>query len=146
VKPRARPAGNGGRGLFDHNEEEYPMKNTLMFLMVSLLLAFSLTACGGDSQQAGGNDGAAGQTDAAGNGSGSMAGTDAGGSGSNGSSIVGGNDASGGTGGSTAGTNNGTGGSSSAGSNGGASDDTLADDARDVLDDAGDAIDRAVGR
>ena len=29
------------------------MKNTLMFLLVSLLLAFSLTACGGDSQQTG---------------------------------------------------------------------------------------------
>ena len=26
------------------------MKNTLMFLLVSLLLSFSLTACGGDSQ------------------------------------------------------------------------------------------------
>lgn len=26
------------------------MKNTLMFLLVSLLLAFSLTACGGGSQ------------------------------------------------------------------------------------------------
>ena len=30
----------------ERSKEEYGMKNTLMFLLASLLLAFSLTACG----------------------------------------------------------------------------------------------------
>jgi len=125
------PPETAGGGLFDHKKEEYPMKNTLMFLLVSLLLSFSLTACGGDSQQSG----TAGQTDGV-NGdsamSGSSAGTNAGGS--TGGSVVGGNNGSSGTNG------------SADDSNGGMSGDgSLVDDARDALDDVGNAVDRAAG-
>lgn len=114
------------------------MKNTLMFLMVSLLLAFSLTACGGDSQQAGTGSGTAGQTDgvngdSAMNGS-SSAGTNAGGS--TDGSVVGGNN---GTNGSAADTD------SSANRADDGNDDSLVDDAKNALDDVGNAVDRAAG-
>lgn len=100
------------------------MKNTLMFLLASLLLAFSLTACGGGSQ----TNGDAGSYDSAGQ----AGGTDG---------AVNGND----------GYNGGSDGYSGSddGYDGGVMEDArdAMDDAgrsvRNAVDDAGDAIDRA---
>lgn len=98
------------------------MKNTLMFLLASLLLAFSLTACGG-GQTTGSVDGSTVQS-----GSGSV---------NEGSAVGGGNAAENGSvnGGSTAGD----------GLMDGARDavDGAGRSVRGALDDAGDAIDRA---
>lgn len=134
------------------------MKNTLMFLLASSLLAFSLTACGG----ADGNYGAYGQTDGvtgdtgAYNGSGSYNGSDAyDGTGAyNGSGTYNGNGAynngSAGYSGSAANGNGAAGynGSAAYGANG--SDrgsvpySSLVDDTRNVLDDAENAVNRTI--
>lgn len=84
------------------------MKNTLMFLLVSLLLVFSLTACGG-----GQTNGTAGEYDSNGQ------------TGGTGDSVIG------------------------SGASDGASDrdgnsDSLMDDARDAVDDAGRSVRNAV--
>ena len=98
------------------------MKNTLMFLLASLLLAFSLTACGGSQTNGAAGDNA-GQTGTAGTGSvngpsDSVLGTDTG---------------------SAAGTGN------SAGTNRGVTPGGgLVEDARDALDDAGRAVRNSV--
>ncbi len=106
------------------------MKNTLMCLLASLLLAFCLTACGGG--QTTGNVDDYGSTGQTGNtaGSGSV----------NGGSVTGGSTAGSGSVGSDGnyGTGNGSAGSGSV--NGGSSGDGLMDDARSALDRAGNAI------
>lgn len=118
------------------------MKNTLMFLMAALL-ALSLAACGGGTQ-----NGTAGQTDGALSGGSSITdnGTGTAGSGAmNGStgSVTGG---TGSANGSTGTANNGTGsangntGAANSGVNNSRPDDTLGDDARNALDDAGRAV------
>lgn len=117
------------------------MKNTLMFLLASLLLAFSLTACGG------GNYGAAGQTDGVTGDTGAYNGGDVyGGTGTyNGSDSYGG-----GYNGSTANGNGATGYNGSAAYNANGSNrgsvpySSLVDDTRNVLDDAGNAVNRAM--
>lgn len=111
------------------------MKNTLMFLLVSALLAFSLTACGGDGLQTGtnGNYGAAGQTDGV-----------TGDTGAYGSDTYGNDTYSNGAAGyngSAANGNAGYSGSAAYGANG--AGDSLMDDARNALDDAGNAANRA---
>lgn len=121
------------------------MKNIVMFLLVSLLLAFSLTACGGDSQNGGGSDGMISGGSAedgfvGGNNGTVNSGTD---------SANGGSSVNGGTGSVNGGTGSVNGGSAVGGavtdgavngSNGG----SLVDDARSALDDAGNAVGRAV--
>lgn len=105
------------------------MKNTLMFLLVSLLLAVSLTACGGGGQTTGTADN---YGNTAGNGADS--------------SVNGANGALNGTNGSGT---EGYRGDSNSGNNGGLMDDArdAVDDAgrsvRNAVDDAGNAIDRA---
>ena len=105
------------------------MKHMQMLLLVSLLLALGLTACGGDSRNSStGNDGimagdSAGMQNGV-NGSGSTNGSVNGNSGSTGNGY---NDA--------AGNNNPA---------GVMPEDSLADDARDALDDAGNAAGRAM--
>ena len=105
------------------------MKNMQMLLLVSLLLALGLTACGGDSRNSStGNDGimagdSAGMQNGV-NGSGSTNGSVNGNSGSTGNGY---NDA--------AGNNNPA---------GVMPEDSLVDDARDALDDAGNAAGRAM--
>lgn len=109
------------------------MKNTLMFLLVSLLLAFSLTACGGDGMQTGvgGSYGTGGQANGAAGDTGAYNGSGAYGSGAagyngsaasgNGSAAYGANDSD----------------------NGYVPYSSLVDDARYALDDAGNAVNRA---
>ena len=105
------------------------MKHMQMLLLVSLLLALGLTACGGDSRdRSTGNDGimagdSAGMQNGV-NGSGSTNGSVNGNSGSTGNGY---NDA--------AGNNNPA---------GVMPEDSLVDDARDALDDAGNAAGRAM--
>ena len=130
------------------------MKNTLMVLLVSLLLSFSLTACGGDSQTGsnGANDGPiSGDTAGTGSvndGSGSVNGDSGSVNGGNGT-VNGGSDSgsiAGGSG-SAAGSsvNGGAANGSADGSQSGVMpDDSLVDDARSALDDAGNAVGRAM--
>lgn len=121
------------------------MKNTLMFLMVSLLLAFSLTACGGGSQQesaydsvnpagTAGNGGINGSSDGSSNGS--VTGGENSASGG-GSSVMGGSASNSGS------STSGSGSSASGGTDSGLPDDSLVDGARNALDDAGRALDSA---
>lgn len=117
------------------------MKNTLMFLLVSLLLAFSLTACGG----AYGNYGYAGQTDGVTGDTGAYSGSGAYGSDATGynagnSTGYNGNGTAGYSGNGAAAGN----GSAAYGSNGSVPYSSLVDDTRNVLDDAGRAVDRAM--
>lgn len=113
-------ASTGGAGRPDHGKGEYPMKNTLMLLLASLLLAFSLTACGGGSQTNGtaGDDYSAGQSGAAG---------------ANGSAGTAGN-------GSVSGANGSAGANDGVNRSGVTPDGGLVEDAREALDDAGRAV------
>ena len=125
-KRRAPPIRRGPAP--ERSKEEYVIKNTLLFLLASLLLAVCLPACGG-----GHTTGIVDDYGTAGNGSvndGNMAGS---GSVNNGS-----------TAGSGSVNNGSTAGKGSVnGSGSGSAGDGLMDDARNALDDAGNAIDRA---
>ena len=115
------------------------MKHMQMLLLVSLLLALGLTACGGDSRNSStGNDGI-------------MAGDSAGmqngvnGSGSTNGSVNGSGSTNGSVNGNSGSTGNGY--NDAAGNNNPAGvmpEDSLVDDARDALDDAGNAAGRAM--
>lgn len=110
------------------------MKHMQMLLLVSLLLALGLTACGGDSRNSStGNDGVV-----AGDSAGTRDGVNGGGSASgsvNGSGSVSSNGSAGNGYQDTAGDNNRA---------GVMPEDSLVDDARDALDDAGNAVGRAM--
>lgn len=115
------------------------MKHMQMLLLVSLLLALGLTACGGDSRNSStGNDGVV-----AGDSAGTRDGVNGGGSASgsvNGSGSVS-------SSGSASNGSAGNGYQDTAGDNNRAGvmpEDSLVDDARDALDDAGNAVGRAM--
>ena len=105
------------------------MKNTLMFLLVSLLLSLGLTACGGD----GNYGGVTGDTGAY-NGSGAYG---------NGTTGYSANNTAGYNGSGTAGYNGSVVNGTNRGTSGAASNNSLVDNTRNALDDAGNAVNRA---